>query len=263
MKVLITGATSGMAFELAKNLIKKNHYVILTSHKQEQLKIIRNKLKEFSDDKYICQKLDITHQEDIEEALKIDFDCLISHAGIGIGGSILDVDISKLKENFEVNFFSSFSFVQQFANRQKRNKKPCKIILTSSLSSIVPIPFLGCYTSTKAAISMMAECLHLELKKINYPIKIKLIEPGAYYTGYNQIMINNKEEYMQKSLYFNNIVQKQIKNQNKLFSIIEKKSLKSIVKQMTKAVESNSSKLKYRAPLLQTLGAKLYLILLK
>lgn len=43
------------------------------------------------------------------------------------------------------------------------------------------MPFLGSYASSKAAITMMAKCLRLELKKINYPIKIKLIEPGAFH----------------------------------------------------------------------------------
>lgn len=263
MKILITGAASGIAFELAKKLIKKKHYVILTTHKKEQLAPLKEKLKFFPSDTYFCKKFDITTKTDVEEILKLDFDCLISHAGIGIGGSILDVPISKLKENFEVNFFANFYLLQQFAKRQKIRNRPCKILLTSSLSSVIPLPFLGCYTSTKAAISMMAECLHLELKRINYPIKLKLIEPGAYYTGYNQIMINNKEEFIENSLYFKNIGNKQIINQTKLFSIIEKKSLNSIARKMLKAVESNSNKLKYRSPLLQRLLVKLYLILIK
>ena len=125
------------------------------------------------------------------------------------------------------------------------------------------MPFLGSYASSKAAITMMAECLRLELKKINYPIKIKLIEPGAYHTGFNQLMINNKEKYLINSLFFKNNYQKEIIKQNKLFKLIEKKLLTSIVNKMIQAIESNSNKFKYRAPFFQTLGTKLYLIFIK
>jgi len=45
--------------------------------------------------------------------------------------------------------------------------------------------------------------------------------------------------------------------------LIEKKKLTTIVNKMTKAIESKSNKLKYRAPILQTIGLKLYMLFIK
>lgn len=263
MKILITGATSGIGYSLALNLLNRNHYVILTTEKEKELEILKEKLSKEQVSNYLCQKLDITNKEDIKEILKLDFDCLVNLAAIGIGGSILDAPISKLKENFETNFFATFNLTKEFIKRQKLNTKKGKVIVTSSILANIPLPFLGCYASTKSAITMMSECLNLELKKIKSNIKIKLIEPGAYHTGFNQVMINNKEKYMEKSLFFKNITLETIIKQNKLFEIIEKKKLTSVVNKMTHMIETNSNKFKYRTPLLQALLTKLYMIFIK
>ena len=129
MRILITGATSGIGFALASNLLKRNHYVILTSHKEDELKTLNQKLQELPYSNYTCTKLDITDKKDIEKILKIDFDCLVNQAGIGIGGSILDLPIKELKKNFEVNFFSSFYLLQQFSKDKKIIKKTAKLLL--------------------------------------------------------------------------------------------------------------------------------------
>lgn len=263
MKILITGGTSGIGYHLALNLLKRKHFVILTAEKELELENLQEKIKHKKVSNYICKKLDITNKEDIKEILKLDFDCLVNLAAIGIGGSILDVPISKLKQNFETNFFATFNLIKEFIKRQKENNKKGKVIITSSILGNIPLPFLGCYASSKSAITMMSECLNLELKKIKSNIKIKLIEPGAYHTGFNQVMINNKEPYMEKSIFFNNITLETIIKQNKLFELIEKKKLTSVVNKMTHIIETNNNKFKYRTPFLQALLTKLYLIFIK
>lgn len=105
---------------------------------------------------------------------------------------------------------------------------------------------------------MMSKCLKKELKETNLDIKIKLIEPGAYKTGFNQIMIDNKETLNNEVF---NDMKKIISKQEKMFNFIEKKDLSSIVKTMVKAIESDSNKLIYRKPFIQALGAKIYMLL--
>ena len=109
---------------------------------------------------------------------------------------------------------------------------------------------------------------HLALKLIKKEINIskldidiKLIEPGTYKTGFNQIMIDSKNEL--DSSLFNNTMIKTSKMQSKIFSIIEYKKLNSIVNKMYNAIESKSNKLTYRAPLLQIIVLKLYLLFVK
>ncbi len=139
-------------------------------------------------------------------------------------------------------------------------KKTGKIINMASLAGLIPIPYLGSYCATKASIIKMTEALALELKDIKTDIQVCLIEPGLYYTGFNQVMLENKYTWMQLDSYFQNQISKIQKRENLVCSILEKKSLNSIVNQILKAIEANKVKLIYRAPMFQVIGAKLYLI---
>ncbi|MGM9879085.1 MAG: SDR family NAD(P)-dependent oxidoreductase [Bacilli bacterium] len=260
MNILITGATSGIGYALTEKLIKNGHKVFLGVHTKKEVKTALEKIKEIGyQDRVNVLKLDITKKEDRNIIKDLDIDCLVNQAGIGIGGSLLNMKISDIRKNFEVNFFGTLEMTKLYIETRK-NKKG-KILITSSLAGLVPIPFLGSYCSTKTALITMATCLKKEIKKTNLDIKIKLIEPGAYKTGFNQIMIENKN--ILKEEMFNQSLESISKTMEDQFSLIEKKNLSSIVNKMYKAIESNSNRLIYRAPFIQVLGAKLYMLLFK
>ena len=256
VNVLITGAASGIGFALGKKLIEKGHFVYFCVHNNKEIKTVKEKLNNLDYKKTKVIKLDITRKEDIDLIKNIDIDCLVNQAGIGVGGSIINLSIENIRKNFDVNYFGTLSLIKTYI-KTRINKKG-KILITSSVAGLIPIPFLGAYCSTKSSLIMMSKCLKKELKETNLDIKIKLIEPGAYKTGFNQIMIDNKE--ILNNEVFNDM-KKIISKQEKMFNFIEKKDLSSIVKAMVKAVESDSNKLIYRKPFIQALGAKIYMLL--
>lgn len=259
MKILITGARSGIAYQVALKLAQNGHLVYLTTHTNNQAIAINKKIKSLKLN-IVCFKLDITLEEDRKLINKLDLDVLINHAGIGMGGSIVDMNIETVKENFEVNVFSTYRLIQLFYRDRLKKQKPGKIFIMSSIASMIPISYLGSYCATKAAISTLAITLKKELKQINSNITISLIEPGAYKTGFNQVMIENKEKYLRKdSIFYKNIFTINQKMQ-KMFSIIEKKSLNSIVNKIVREVEKAKPSFKIRTPFLQIVGAKLYLL---
>ena len=102
---------------------------------------------------------------------------------------------------------------------------------------------------------MFAKILKKELKKSCVDVSIKLIRPGAYKTGFNQLMIDD----ITPSKYF--------KNNNKthqiyriLFDIIEKKNNRTVVNKMVRAIKGNNNRLIYSAPFIQVIPVKLYKI---
>lgn len=106
MQVLITGAASGIGYEVARKLYLKGHKVIIGVHSVKQANNVRKKVGKRA--KVI--KLDITNNNDLKKVKNLDIDCLINNAGIGYGGSIAEIDMDKVRENFEVNvFFFSFA----------------------------------------------------------------------------------------------------------------------------------------------------------
>lgn len=258
MRVLITGAASGIGYATAITLAKRGHFVYLTTHTESQLLQVKNKIKKI-DGAIVCFKLDITNPNDYQKTTNLEIDCLICHAGIGEGGSLLDIPIDKIRKNFETNYFGTFSLIQFFIP-QLLKKKNARILITSSIAGMISLPFLGSYCSTKAAISSMVKSLRQELKLINTELQVGLIEPGIYNTGFNEVMLDNKNPYFEQSLYFNKTWKKIQHYEKKVFHFLGKNNYNSIVKKFVKGTENIYVKKIYRAPLLQRISVKLYLL---
>ena len=255
MKVLITGATSGIGFDTGIKLIEKGYFVYFTVHREEQVKTVVEHLKKLHLLKRAAVfQLDITQEEDCKLIYDLEVDCLICNAAIGYGGSVLDIPISSLEDNFQVNVFSNIRLIQMFCGHLFLKKKKGKVVVISSIAGIIPIPFLGSYCATKAALISLTTCLKKELKLITDDIKIKLIEPGIFNTGFNDVMIENREE----SLYFQNLEPTLTEIEKSLFSLFGYNRTNSIIKKIVCAVESNSNRLIYSAPFLKKTIARIY-----
>jgi short-subunit dehydrogenase len=251
MNILITGAASGIGFETAKRLAFYEHNVIIGIHTNSQLNSIEEKIKNYKNIKAI--KIDVTKNKDLNMLENIKIDVLICNAGVGYGGSILDIPMYKIKKNYEINVFSVIKLIQ-LVSKQMIERGSGRIIIMSSLLGMIPMKFLGIYSSTKASLNSIAYNLNKEFKEINKNIKVSLIQPGAYYTGFNQRMV---EEYYNYKNDSNFSVNKITKKNLKLFSLIEKKSLNSIVSKILDAVLSENPRFIYRAPFSQSVFIRL------
>lgn len=255
-KVLFTGARSGISNATLER-VKNDYYIYLTVHTEKQLEKVKEKYKNYSNIE--CFKLDVTNNKDKEKLKKLDIDILVSIAAIGEGGSISEIDMDRVRNNFEVNVFSNFEIVQ-IVLKNMIKKDSGKIIMMSSLASILPIPFLGSYCSTKASISMLTTTLKKEIKLISKNIKICLIEPGIYDTGFNQVMLDNKYKWMDLDSYFKEQIKFIRKKENLFFNLLEKKNLNSITSKIENAIRKDNPRFIYRAPIIQSIGTKLYQI---
>lgn len=190
MRILITGAASGIGYNLGVELVKRNHTVYFTTHTEKELVTLKAKLLENKIDA-LSFKMDIT-TNDIKLVEKLKIDCLINNAAIGIGGSILHMNLDGLKLNYDVNIFSTINLIKKVYNNMVKDKINGKIIIISSLSYYIPLEFIGCYTSSKAALSTLVRTLKKELKYEDNNINLSLVELCAYNTGFNDVMIDNK-----------------------------------------------------------------------
>lgn len=254
MKILITGATSGIAYLTALTLAGRKHDVYLTCHTEKQAKNVKEKVKSYKNIKVM--KIDITKEDDRNKVLDLNVDVLYNHAGVGLGGSIIEADMDKVRENFEVNVFSSFRLLQ-LVLRQMVGKDSGRIVVMSSLASIIPIPFCGIYGATKSSISMITKCLKKELFLMGTNVKIALVEPGLYHTGFNQVFLDNKYD---GGKYFKDIKNELYNVEHFLLKLGEKKELDSIVVQIVRAIEDKKIKKTYRAPISYSLMSKIYSI---
>lgn len=255
-KILYTGACSGIAARVIEK-IKNDYFIYVTVHTENELKRVKEKYKNEKNIK--CFKLDIT--DDLEQIKKLDIDILINNAAISNGGSIINMELEKLEEVFITNVFGTFKLTQMIIQKMLK-KGSGKIINMSSIASLVPMSFIGPYSASKASITNLSISLKKEVKLINDKIKIVVIEPGFYKTGFNQYMFLNKYNADFRE-YFDDVIDKIRSKEVFIENYIELKNYKSIVNKIVKAIKENNPKTIYRAPFIEGIVAKLYVIFKK
>ena len=258
MNILITGAGSGIGLAAAERLAARGHGVIAGVHTQEQLDCV---LAEKHHPNILFVKLDVTDPVDKllagELARMFDIEAYFGNASVGTGGSMAEIDMDLVRQTFETNVFSMFEIAQNVLPPMLERGHG-RLIFMSSLIGEVPLRFFGPYAATKAAIATLARSLHQEAALFDADIRITVVLPGAYHTGFNQRMIDGKFGWMREGSYFEDDIPKLCKREHMLFDVMEKKRLASIVRAVEKAATKQHPRFKYVAPPSQALGAKLY-----
>lgn len=191
--IVITGASSGIGYELSQICLQKGDVVYgLSRNKPENLN-------------YNYIHCDITNRKMVDEAVaqivreQGRIDILFNNAGMGISGAIETSDINQIKKQFEINFFGVINVIQSVLPYMRKQLFG-KIITTSSLASKVGIPFQGFYSATKASLDSIAFSLRQEVK--DYNIKVCNVLPGDTKTNFTskreKELENNANEYSDK-----------------------------------------------------------------
>ncbi len=254
-KILFTGARSGIAKSVIDKLKEQDYYIYATVHNEKQLEAMNKIYKK--EDNIESFVLDITKKEDKNKIESLDIDILVCNAAISYGGSLVELDVDLVRDNYEVNVFSTLELIQVALKNMIRKKKG-KVIIISSLAGIYPLSFIGSYSSSKSSLIKIAETLKKEIDMLFLDIQICLVEPGFYYTGFNQAMFENKYKKMNIDSYFKEKINLLRTKETFIHNFIEKKKLNSIVNKIIEAIENNTGKFLYRSPFSQVLFVKLY-----
>lgn len=258
MNILITGTAGGIAKTVVEKLSTMNHHIYVTVHTKKQLELIQNRYQ--GQQNITCLKLDVTNKKDYQKLEGISIDVLISNAGIGYGGSIAEMPVSLIRDNYEVNVFSNIEFIQ-FMLKGMIQRKHGRIVIMSSLAGEIPIPFLGSYASSKASLSILAATLRLEMQLLNKNIDVVTIKPGLYQTGFNQVMTENKYERMTIDTYFKKQLEWLKKYETPFYHLLETKNLNGIANKIVKATIVEKPKMVYQSRISQVFFVKLYHLL--
>lgn len=245
-----------MGLEAALQLAERGHEVIATVHFDESISVVEAAAHERGVTLAV-EKFDILNENDLKRFVDYDIDVLINNAAIGETGPLLEVPIERIRNNFETNVFSTIELSQQFA-RKMIERGSGKIVFVGSLGGRLAMPFMGPYIMTKFALEAAIDVLRVELRPLG--IKVSLIEPGAYATGFNEKIHARKYEWMdESSLYHEHL------NFIKLFEKnnfrMQSKHIHRIARKIVKAAEAKRPWARYAAPWWQGFGVKIMRIL--
>lgn len=181
MNVIITGASRGIGFETAQLFLKNNHQVFCLTRNTDSLEALNHKnLQVIS--------TDLTSTASIDKAVafvksKINtIDVIIHNAGSIVNKPFDKIDYQELEIVYRVNVFAPYYLTQQLLHLMGRHAKT-HIVSISSMGGFqgsAKFPGLTAYSSSKAALCGLTECLAEELKEKN--ISVNCLAIGAVQT---------------------------------------------------------------------------------
>ena len=163
--ILITGGTSGIGFELARQLIARRNIVLITGRDQRKLKESESALPGIQ-----TIQSDASKADDIRallERVKAQLpacDTLINNAGIMRN---LDVNqprsLTDVSQEIDINLNGPVRMVQEFLPHLK-SRPNALIVNVSSGLAFIPFPLSPVYSASKAGLHAFTQCLRVQLK---------------------------------------------------------------------------------------------------
>ena len=166
---LVTGASSGIGYELAKLFAKDGKNIVVVARSQDKLEELKTQIegkygtsvmvlpKDLSDPKAPQQ----IFSELEKEAIKVDV--LVNNAGFGVWGKFPETDLQEELAMIQVNITSLIHLTKLFLKGMLENKSGW-ILNVASLCAFTPVPMESVYCSTKAGVLHFSEAIANELK---------------------------------------------------------------------------------------------------
>jgi uncharacterized oxidoreductase len=177
--VLITGGTSGIGLELAKQLLERDNTVIITGRDQEKLDATKRALPGvhlFKSDVSNPGAITALHESVLAQFPALD--TLVNNAGIMRNLKLSqDRDLNDVTREIEINLSGSVRMVQQFLPHLL-TRKGALIVNVSSGLAFVPFPVSPVYCATKAAIHSFTQSLRVQLEGTSVTV-IELAPPAV------------------------------------------------------------------------------------
>ena len=184
---LITGASSGIGYELAKVFARNGFNLVLVARNRERLETAAKVLSgEYLVDCHVISA-DLSLVSDVEKVYKrvhesnLGVSVLVNDAGIGSYGPFLETDFKKESEMINLNVLGLSYMTRLFAADMVVSGSG-KVLNVASTTGFWPVPHMSVYAATKAYVISFSQALASELKGTG--VNVSVLCPGAVDTGF-------------------------------------------------------------------------------
>lgn len=184
---LITGATSGIGYELAKLFAQDQYNLIIVARNESELQRTSSELQQQYGIQVTTLAKDLFQREAAFEVYNevkskgIQIDVLVNDAGQGLYGEFVETDLNRELQIIDLNVVSTVILTKCFLKEMVARGEG-KILQLASIASRVPGPLQSIYHATKAFILSFSEAIREEVKDKN--ITITALMPGPTDTDF-------------------------------------------------------------------------------
>ena len=191
---VVTGSSSGIGFETSLLLAKNRFKTYATMRNLNKSHVFDTALKE--EIALSVVQLDVNDETSVNSAIKNivkengQIDVLVNNAGYSIFGSLEELSLEEIKQEFETNFFGAVRLTKAVIPTMRKNSSGTIVNVSSIGGKVGLLPFFTAYHASKFALEGYTESLRQELNE--FGINVILIEPGAVGTNFMDNMKNAK-----------------------------------------------------------------------
>lgn len=201
---LVTGASSGIGYELAKLFAKDGKDIVVIARSQDKLEELKTEIE----DKYgtnvkvlVKDLSDPNSPQEIFTELEeniVNVDVLVNNAGFGVYGMFSENDLQQELDMIQVNITSLTHLTKLFLRKMLENKSG-HILNVGSTGSFVPVPLEAVYGASKSFVLSFSEALANELRGTG--VSVTCLCPGLTDTGFYERAVGkepnqNKRRHM-------------------------------------------------------------------
>lgn len=183
VRALVTGGSSGIGFEIARQLKEKGAEVVICGRDEAKVLDAAKKIGAHG------IRADVSIESDVvalvRKTIEIlpDYNVLVNNAGFGSFAPLLDTDLGEMQRLFATNVFGAMAVARESA-RHFVSRKRGNIINISSSAGVRGFAGGTAYAASKFALSGMTECWRAELRK--HDIRVMQINPSEVQTEFSR-----------------------------------------------------------------------------
>lgn len=184
--VMITGASSGLGYEMAIQLATQHKAnLILVARRADKLEALKQEIETRSSSKVKTVTADLSDLDDIDRTVKValeddDLYAAVLNAGITYFGRHLDLEWSQFEKILQTNVTGMVRMTQQLTTYFEQKNKEGGLMIVSSMSAVLPTPYQAAYSGTKGFMLNFITALAHELNNKRFSFTVYL--PGGMVT---------------------------------------------------------------------------------
>ncbi len=187
---LVTGASSGIGAEFARQLAARGMHLILCARRIQPMLDLASELHLKHGTQTEVIECDLSRSESLT-ALEaeianrgIEISLLVNNAGYGIVGTVDEADPARIQNMLALNIAALTDLTYRFLPSMK-SRGLGAIINLSSLAAFQPVAFMGPYAASKAYVLHFSEALHVELRYTG--VRVLAVCPGVTRTDFFRV----------------------------------------------------------------------------
>jgi short-subunit dehydrogenase len=187
---LITGASSGIGAEVARQLCARGHDAVLVARRRDRLERLAAELHEQHGRRVEVVACDVSDADERAQllaelaALGLGIDVLVLCAGFGLGGPFVSQPVDRITSMVRTNVEAVMALSRLLVGPMAARRSGA-VLIVSSMAGHQPMPNFGAYAATKAAMTSFAESLHCELKPSG--VTVTALCPGGVTTEFSEV----------------------------------------------------------------------------